>query len=487
MVFPLSSSQPKRTMAAMTSADTWIGRTIGPYFIEAPLATGGMAQVYRGVHGQLRRPVAIKVLRRDLALGAEFPDRFRREAQAVAGLRHPHIVQIFDFDATGSQPYIVMELLEGGSLRELLNDAASRDDRLPLGEATRVLLDALDGLAQAHAAGIVHRDLKPGNILFSREGRAVLTDFGIAVVPGDAGHTATGTLMGTLAYMAPEQGLQGKAGIPSDVYAMGIILYELATGRVPFEGDTPLGTLLKHVNEPLPDPRQLNAALPEAYVAVIERALAKQPESRFGSAAEMRAALTAAASSSAVTVPERVAVDAGAVAPVVSGTSRQALHGYRHSDDPTETPLASGGQSRPFHAGAAVFIGLAALFLVNFLALGLAGMQGRVWQVIDMGWPFEILWLSFFLAMLGTAVRTTGFYVPIGLSLVLGGVTARLAATNSWQEWWWWLFGLAAAPTVILLAYAIAGRRPAARDRLNVVLIFVTGLAAAMQVWSAFR
>ena len=474
-------------MAAMTSADTWIGRPIGPYFVEAPLATGGMAQVYRGVHGQLRRAVAIKVLRRDLALGAEFPDRFRREAQAVAGLRHPHIVQIFDFDATGPQPYLVMELLEGGSLRELLNDAAARADRLPLGEATRVMLDALDGLAQAHTAGIVHRDLKPGNILFSREGRAVLTDFGIAVVPGDAGHTATGTLMGTLAYMAPEQGLQGKAGVPSDVYAMGIILYELVTGRVPFEGDTPLGTLLKHVNEPLPDPRQMNPELPEAYVQVIGRALAKQPEARFASASEMRAALIAAAASSAVVVPDLVAVDVGAVASVVSGASRQALNGYRHSDDPTETPLASGTKPGPFHAGAAVFIGLAVLFLTNFLALGLAGMQGRAWQVIEAGWPFEILWLGFFFALLGAALHTTGFYVPIGLSLTLGGVIARFAATDSWQEWWWWLFGVAAAPSVILLGYALAGRQRATRDRLNRVLIVVTGLVAAVHVWSLFR
>ncbi len=475
-------------MAAMTSADTWIGRTIGPYHIDAPLATGGMAQVYRGAHRQLKRPVAIKVLRRDLALGAEFPERFRREAQAVAGLRHPHIVQIFDFDASGAQPCIVMELLEGGSLRALLNDVAARDDQLPLGEATRVMIDALDGLVAAHAAGIIHRDLKPGNILFSREGRAVLTDFGIAVVPGDAGHTATGTLMGTLAYMAPEQGLQGKAGVPSDVYAMGIILYELTTGRVPFEGDTPLGTLLKHVNEPLPDPRQLNPSLPEAYVAVIERALAKQPEARYSSAAEMRAALVSAAAAAAVTVPGGVAVDVGPVAPVLSGRGRQALNGQQRSDDPTETPLASARPSGRFHAGAAVFIGLAVLFLVNFVALGLAGMEGRALQVVLAGWPFEILWLGFFFALLGTALHTTGFYVPIGLSLILGAVTARFAATNSWQEWWWWLFGLAAAPTLILLAYAIAGRRPpTSRDRLNIVLVIVTAAAAGLQLWSVFR
>jgi serine/threonine-protein kinase len=471
----------------MTSSDTWTGRTLGPYRIVAPLAAGGMAQVYRGVHDQLNRHVAVKVLRRDLALGAEFPDRFRREAQAVAGLRHPHIVQIFDFDSTGPQPYLVMELLEGGSLRALINDAATRADRLPLGEAIRVMVDTLDGLAYAHAAGIVHRDLKPGNILFSRDGRAVLTDFGIAVVPGDAAHTATGALMGTLAYMAPEQGLKGQAGVASDVYAMGIILYELATGRVPFEGDTPLSTLLKHVNEPLPDPCDLNPTLPQPIVAVIERALSKQPEGRFATASDMRVTLIAAAEASGIPLPERVAVTPETIAPVVSGAGRRAFEGSIRSEAATETPLTRPAAAEPSRYGAAVFVSLAVLFLVNFVAIGVGGMQGRAMEVIAAGWPFELLWVALLLALLGLASRRTAFLVPIGLTLTFGSLIAYYAATDRWDDWWWWLFAIAVSPTLILLAYAVARRRPPhSRDGLNAFLVLLTVSAIALHLWVVF-
>ncbi len=470
-------------------SDTQVGRSLGPYRILAPIGAGGMAQVYRAVHTQLNRPVAIKILRPDLALGAEFPDRFRREAQAVARLRNPHVVQIYDFDAGAARPTIVMELLEGGSLRNLLNEYATRGDRLPLPEAARIVVDALDGLAHAHAAGIVHRDLKPGNILLSRDGRGVLTDFGIAVVPGDSAHTATGALMGTLAYMAPEQGLRGQASAASDLYAMGVILYELTTGRVPFEGDTPLGTLMKHVNEPLPDPRESAPDLPGPVVAVIRRALEKQPEARFDSATDMRTALVAAMTESGLSLAERVVLSETAVAAVVSGEDRHVLAGRFESEAPTETPLAvaadtgSGGS----RAGQAVFFSLALLFLVNLVVIGLAGMQGRVSAVLAAGWPFELFWLAFFLSLLGSALRTTGFYVPVGLALAAGVAAAIGAQTGRWSEWWWWVFAVAAAPTFIVGAYAVARRDPPrSRDDVNRFLVALSLIGASAVVVGVF-
>ncbi len=471
------------------NGDTLSGRALGPYRITALIGSGGMAHVYRAVHTQLERQVALKVLRRDLALGTEFPDRFRREAQAIARLRHPHIVQIFDFDSTSAPPYIVMELLEGDSLRTLLSDSAARGDRLPADEAVRIALDALDGLAAAHAAGIIHRDLKPGNILFTREGRAVLTDFGIALVSGDAGHTATGALMGTLIYMAPEQGLRGEAGVASDVYALGIILYELLTGRVPFEGDTPLGTLMKHVNEPLPDPRSLNPTLPAPLVAVLERALAKTPADRFESAEAMGAALSASAQAAGLAVADRVAIPAATIAAVVSGDGRHALAGLAEAEAATETPLARSiaRDASPSRTGSAVFVGLAVFFLANMMAIGLSGMQGRLVEVFAAGWPFEILWLGFFLSLLARALRSTGFLTPIILSLALGLPASYLAVTGRWHEWWWWVFAFAAAPTAIITAYRQARRDPPrSHDRLNSAIVVFTGLCAALSLIVAF-
>ncbi|HEX7541843.1 MAG TPA: serine/threonine-protein kinase, partial [Anaerolineales bacterium] len=183
------------------------GQNLGKYRILEPLGRGGMAQVYKAYHPQLDRYVAIKVLRSDLVEEVEFLARFRREARAVAALRHPHIVQIYDFDAQDDLYYMVMELLEGDTLKAYLNALRVRSERLPLGETVRIFTDVLDGLSYAHGEGIIHRDLKPANIMLTRRGQAVLTDFGIAQIVGGTQYTISGALMGTLSYMAPEQGL----------------------------------------------------------------------------------------------------------------------------------------------------------------------------------------------------------------------------------------------------------------------------------------
>ncbi|HZE16942.1 MAG TPA: serine/threonine-protein kinase, partial [Mycobacterium sp.] len=197
-------------------SDSLEGQNLGKYRVLEPLGRGGMARVYRAYHPQLDRYVAIKVLRSDLVDEEEFAARFKREARAVAALRHPNIVQVFDADSYGDQSYMVMELLEGDTLATRLDDYCARGERMPWGEVLRVLLDVLDGLAYAHGEGMVHRDVKPANILLTRQGQAVLTDFGIAQIVGGTKYTVTGALMGTLAYMAPEQGLEGQCDARTD-------------------------------------------------------------------------------------------------------------------------------------------------------------------------------------------------------------------------------------------------------------------------------
>jgi tRNA A-37 threonylcarbamoyl transferase component Bud32 len=298
-------------------ADLLEGRNLGKYRVLEPLGRGGMARVYRAYHPQLDRYVAIKVLRSDLVEEEEFLDRFKREAQAVAALRHPNIVQVFDFDVQDETYYMVMELLQADSLRTRLNDFRARGERMPLGEVTRILLDLLSGLAYAHSEQMIHRDVKPANILLSSRGQAVLGDFGIAQIVGGTRYTIAGALMGTLNYMSPEQGLEGQCDARSDLYSVGIVFYEMLTGDPPFDAETPLAILMKHVNDPLRPPRKVEPSIPKPYERVVLKSLAKRPDHRYQTAEEMAEALQKAASKARVRVAERLS-------PPVSFTTREA-------------------------------------------------------------------------------------------------------------------------------------------------------------------
>jgi serine/threonine protein kinase len=329
------------------------GQTLGKYRVLEPLGRGGMARVYRAYHPQLDRYVAIKVLRADLVEMGEIKAeswraRFRREAQAVAALRHPHIVQVFDFDVQDDVYYMVMELLEGDTLKTRLNDYRVRDERMGWGESVRVLLDVLDGLAYAHSEGMVHRDIKPSNVLLTRRGQAVLADFGIAQIVGGTRHTASGALLGTFNYMAPEQGLEGRSDARSDVYALGIVLYEMLTQRTPFEADTPLAVLMKHVNDPLPLPRAIDPTIPQSFERVVLKALAKEPEDRYQSAEEMARALRGAAEEAEVELPQRISLPLSFSTPeapsesvaVFSGTAREHITDVQFAADDTAATLS---------------------------------------------------------------------------------------------------------------------------------------------------
>lgn len=257
------------------------------YRIGERIGGGGMALVYRAEDLQLGRDVAIKVLRGQFGSDEDFIRRFRREAQNAASLSHPNVVQIFDVGQEDDLYYIVMELVEGKTLKEMIQ----RHGPLLPAEAARIAMEILSALAHAHNHRIVHRDVKPHNILIARDGRVKVTDFGIARVTTTDTVTHSGSIMGSAHYFSPEQANGQPTGEKSDIYSMGIVLYEMVTGVLPFQGDSPITVALKHIRERVVPPSQLNPEVPVELEEVILRALEKEPEDRFASADEMRQAL----------------------------------------------------------------------------------------------------------------------------------------------------------------------------------------------------
>ncbi len=268
-------------------------KKLGKYEIIDRIGRGGMAEVYRGYHAALDRYVAVKLLHPFLADDPEFKDRFENEARNVAKLKHPNIVQVYDFeyDSEGESYYMVMELINGPTLKDRLFELISSGERLGIGEAIRIVKSAAEALAYAHQRSMIHRDVKPANLMLDEDQRVVLTDFGIAKIVTGTQFTASGGMVGTPAYMAPEQGL-GEAGDErSDLYSLGVILYQLVIGKLPFDAETPLAIILKHLNEPLPAPHELMPDIPQDLEHVICRALAKDVEERYQSAADFAADL----------------------------------------------------------------------------------------------------------------------------------------------------------------------------------------------------
>lgn len=251
-----------------------------------------MAAVYRAYQPSVERYVAVKVLPRQFASDPTFVARFRREARVVAQLQHPHILPVFDFGESDGYTYFVMPLVSGGTLADRVVKG------VPAIEQTRIwIAQVARALAYAHQRGIIHRDVKPSNVLLDDSDNCLLSDFGIThIAEASKSLTTTGAVIGTPMYMAPEQGLGQPVDARTDVYALGIVLFQLVTGRVPYDADTPLATMLKHINDPLPSARGLNPACPESLERVILKALAKRREDRFESAGDMARALEAIAS-----------------------------------------------------------------------------------------------------------------------------------------------------------------------------------------------
>ncbi len=265
------------------ASDDLIGAHLGQYEIKSVLGRGGMAMVYLARQTSMDRDVAIKVMARELADDEQFVARFEHEAQVIARLQHPHILPVIDFGREGKSIYIVMRLVRGGSLDDRL-----RGGPLTLKIASRMLTQIASALTFAHEQGVIHRDLKPNNVLLDERDNAYLTDFGIAkMLAGTSKLTATGNVLGTPAYMAPEQWRGEAVDARTDIYSLGVVLYEMLCGCLPFSGETPFTLMYKHFNDPPPLPTSIKPDLPKPIEAVIMRALAKHADERYQSADEM--------------------------------------------------------------------------------------------------------------------------------------------------------------------------------------------------------
>ena len=271
------------------TAKELLGRTLGKYRLAEQLGQGGMAEVYKAYQSNLDRYVAVKVLRPFLAKDQDFLARFQREAKLIASMRHPNIVQVYDFDVEDNIYYMVTEFIDGKTLQAHLQKLEERHEWVSIDETVRIIAAIGSALKYAHGLGMVHRDVKPANIMLDQKGNVILTDFGIAkIMVGNAQTlTATGTTMGTPAYMSPEQGMGRSGDERSDIYSLGIILYQLTTGRLPFDADTPLAIIFKHIESPLPMPRRVNPNVPEPIERVILKALVKNPGQRYQHVGEM--------------------------------------------------------------------------------------------------------------------------------------------------------------------------------------------------------
>jgi eukaryotic-like serine/threonine-protein kinase len=380
--------QNNRKIVAMddTLADPLTGRLLdGRYAVTARIAHGGMATVYRATDTRLDREVALKVMHAELARDEEFVRRFIGEAKSVARLSHQNVVAVFDQGADGPYLYLAMEYVPGRTLKELLRDSG----RFPPAAALEIMAGVLDGLAAAHASGIVHRDVKPENVLLTADGRIKVADFGLARAQSAAGHTRAGLLVGTVAYVSPEQVTGGTTGPRGDVYSAGVMLFELLTGRVPFTGDTPLSIAYQHVNADVPAPSALAPGIGVPVDQLVLAATSRDPARRPADAGEFLRAVhhvrEGLAESSGLTSVIGAGVQGLGEAPwldldapaVADGRWARQFNGGGHEDSHTLVVDREDGGGR-HHIGREPFLGrwlfgprLLIVVLVVALSLGL--------------------------------------------------------------------------------------------------------------------
>lgn len=385
--------------------NSWTGNTLsGRYQVEDLVGHGGMSSVYRATDSNLKRVVAVKLIHPHLTGDAEFLRRFETEAESVAQLRHSNIIQVFDFNHEDGYYYMVMEFVAGESLQQRLQRLSDAGRRLSTDEVVKIATSVCDAMAYAHKKGMVHRDVKPANIMLSVQGDAILTDFGLARIAGTTQHTAAGAVLGTALYMSPEQIRGEQVDHRTDIYAMGVTLFEMLGGRPPFTADSAMTVLMMHLNDPLPDLRELNPDVPPALAAVVEKALAKDPAGRYTSAEEMAAALREAQDAQAapaVPPPDATMVaGAGAAAAAAPPPPPPPDATAAHSPDPIpavgagSTPPPSspppaaedaGGAGIPPWAFAIAGVGLVSLVGMALLAAGVFGGSDDLGEGIVVG------------------------------------------------------------------------------------------------------
>jgi len=292
----------------MDQQPTWIGRTLsGRYRIESMLGQGGMSAVYKATDPNLKRVVAVKLIHPHLSIDPSFIQRFESEASAVASLRHSNIVQVYDFNTDGGVYYMVLEFIPGETLQDRLKRLADSGRQISIQDAINYTIDISDAVGFAHQRGMVHRDIKPANIMLDVQGKAILMDFGIVKIFGGDSHTSTGAVVGTARYMSPELIRGEVADHRSDLYSLGVTLYEMLSGRPPFMADSAMTLMMMHLNDPIPNVRGFRQDIPPELVRILERCLAKDRRDRYQSAAELTADLRrvltgAGASSGAATM-----------------------------------------------------------------------------------------------------------------------------------------------------------------------------------------
>ncbi|HEX9839569.1 MAG TPA: protein kinase [Anaerolineales bacterium] len=271
---------------------TWIGRTLsGRYKIEALLGQGGMSAVYKAMDPNLKRVVAIKLIHPHLSSDPSFVSRFESEASAVASLRHANIVQVYDFNNDEGVYYMVLEFIPGETLQDRMSRLSGTGRQLSIQDALKFTINICDAMGYAHQRGMVHRDIKPANIMLDVQGQAILMDFGIVKILGGDSHTSTGAVVGTARYMSPEIIRGEVADHRSDIYSLGVTLYEMLSGRPPFVADSAMTLMMMHLNDPVPDVRDFRTDVRPELVEILEKCLAKDRNDRYLSAADMAADL----------------------------------------------------------------------------------------------------------------------------------------------------------------------------------------------------
>jgi len=270
----------------------WIGKSLSKrYVLEEMLGQGGMSAVYKSTDPNLKRVVAIKIIHPHLSNDPNFVKRFEEEAEAVAQLRNPGIIQVYDFNRDEDTYYMVLEFVPGETIQEHLKRLNESGRKLSTTSAIEYIAEVCDALDYAHQRGMIHRDIKPANLMLNIMNQVILMDFGIAKIVGGQRHTATGAVVGTAMYMSPEQIKGTHADRRSDIYSLGVTLFEMVSGRPPFEAESAMTLMMMHINDPVPNPKDLNPDVPDDLIAVINKALAKDPNARYQTAAQMAAAL----------------------------------------------------------------------------------------------------------------------------------------------------------------------------------------------------
>ncbi len=270
----------------------WTGKKLSNrYVIDELLGQGGMSAVYKATDPNLKRVVAVKMIHTHLSSNPDFVQRFEEEAAAVAQLRHHGIIQVYDFNQDDDVYYMVLEFVPGETIQDHLKRLNDSGRRISIANAVTYMADVCDAVDYAHQRGMIHRDIKPANLMLNPHGQVILMDFGIAKIVGGQRHTATGAVVGTAMYMSPEQIRGEQPDRRSDIYSLGVTLFEMVSGHPPFQADSAMTLMMMHVNDPVPDPRKLNPEVPDDLVAVINKALEKNPNNRYQTAAQMASAL----------------------------------------------------------------------------------------------------------------------------------------------------------------------------------------------------